>query len=181
MARLRGVPELRQQQGHMAADVRPACPNLPRLLTSPLYQIFVMKRAGELFLWERLLDSVVVDKWDLSHRNYFEVSFCQKPSVLCKAKGLWHFSLQFCSKWALCLFLTTQFAKQYPGNLGTSQLKSSLERQIWGLWKESWPWESDQSLTLTSSENLCKMQNLSRPYFLSSVKWGEYSKSGHDY
>lgn len=38
-------------------------------------------------------------KEHLFHRNYFEVHFCQRPSVLYKTRGHWWFIVWFSSKW----------------------------------------------------------------------------------
>lgn len=61
MARLRGVLEHHPQQGHAAADLQP-CTTSAKASHHPLYQIFVMQQAGEFFLWECLLNFIMVDK-----------------------------------------------------------------------------------------------------------------------
>lgn len=61
MARLREVLEHHPQQGHAAADLQPRPASAKAAHHSPLTNIYD-EEAGEFFLWECILNSIMVDK-----------------------------------------------------------------------------------------------------------------------
>lgn len=139
--------------------------HLPGLLPIPLHQIFMMRQAGGFFLGMRF-----------GFLNGGQVGFVSQKSVFAR-------NHLFCIKQrdfgvSVHSFVQHGLSSYFPQ---PSSLSSILETWVLRNWvpqekgrcgarKESWV--LDQSLALTSSENLGKIYNLSGPCPLSSVKWG---------